>query len=236
WFVGGGVVDDARGEGELLGQTGVLRVAPARMRRLPVARAALQPGQAVNRAVVLVLVRAGLHLDPDQIARIGAQDRRVRIAGEHAAGERRIGRIAADGVERVDGAVGAALEGIGQVAAEAAVLRAAGVVVDARGQRFVAVVHHHHADVVGRDRLRARPRRLLVGEVHRAGKFVGLRAAGAMAVVFEDVLGHRAGRCLGRLAHRGMDRVQVAVRAGLGFGRVLVGPPALLTPTYLPLR
>ena len=54
------------------------------MRRLAEAGAGLQPCQGIDAAIVLMLVRASLDLDLDQVARIRTHDRRERIACERA--------------------------------------------------------------------------------------------------------------------------------------------------------
>jgi len=79
-------LEDRHLERELLGDARGLRVAPARVRLLAVARTALQPLQPADHGVVLFFVRTGLDLHADRVARVGPKHRREGIAALDRAG------------------------------------------------------------------------------------------------------------------------------------------------------
>ena len=66
-------------EGELLGDTGILRISPTRVRRGTITGTTLQPFHAMNRRVMLVLVSTRLDFDFHQIGRIGSYQRCERV-------------------------------------------------------------------------------------------------------------------------------------------------------------
>ena len=103
--------DDRRAEGELLGDPAVLGVPPAGVLRLPVAGAALEPLEPVDRPVVLVLRRPGLRLHPDEVARVDPHQRRERVAGQVRPRRVEVLRVKSGlGVERSDRPVRPCLE------------------------------------------------------------------------------------------------------------------------------
>ena len=215
--VGGGGTGDhrhRRHEAQLLGNSDHLRRLPARVGAVAEARAVLQPFHAVQGDVVLLLMTTSMHAQPHVVTRIGAQHRGERVARLGALVDVRRKQRGAAGrpdrrgdrrgcqVHRRDGAVGAALHGVGQVAGHAVGLHAALAiradlvrVEHAQGQWFVAVVDDEHARVIHRDRLRAR---------------TAWAAWGQPAARLDD----RFEQVGGLLPHRRVDSVAEAVSRG----------------------
>ncbi|MNO71504.1 hypothetical protein D3C76_624220 [compost metagenome] len=209
-------------EAQLLGDADHLRGAPPRVGAVAKAGAALQPFDPVHGDVVLLLMAAGMHAQPYVVTRVGPQQRCERVARLTAeavdVGREQCGATGWPGrrgdgrrcqVQRRDGAVGTALQGVGKVAGHAVGLHAglavrcgAVGVEDAQADRFVAVIDHEHARVIHRDGLRARP-------------------VGAAQDVPAADLGGRFQQVVGVLAHRWVDGVAEAVgghREGAAIG------------------
>ena len=185
------------------------------MRRLAEAAAGLQPLQAVDGTVVFVLVRTGLDLDAHQVAGIGAQDRRERVAAAHVVRQRRVERVAEGRVQGREQAIGAGLRGKGEVAGAAGRLVFRRRVEDPRGQRFLAVVDDQGADVVGRDDLRARPR-----HTRHLRRYIGLDVAPRRHALELEGLGGQADAARARAVGAQRDDVgEVRVRGLAERGR-----------------
>ncbi|MNZ68917.1 hypothetical protein D3C78_871960 [compost metagenome] len=185
--------------------------------------------------VVLLLVAAGMHPQPHVVARVGAQHRRERVArqgvghvdvrresGDPAGRAARLTDLAGRQVERRDGAVGAALQGEGEVAGQAVGLharlavRAEAVGVEhPQAQRLVAVVDHEDPRVLDRDRIRARPARaaghLATGQFHhRLQQATGIAPCRRVDSVAEGLGSRRVARGVRHPVGAGAD-----VHAGL---------------------